>query len=147
MKKGEKKVITLEDLLSVLETMNTISLSKPIRGPKDEGKMEFGNILPDPKSISPEEEFLLKEEREEGEKLLRSLPPREEKILRWRFGFEEFPFDAGNPNMYRGRYGELAEVSHYAIGRHLNLTHQRIMQMEKTALGKLRINLQGRVLN
>ncbi len=60
--------------------------------------------------------------------MLEELPPREQKILRMRFGFE-------------GKPQTLEEV-----GRELNLSRERIRQIEKKAKGRLRARAKSKAV-
>ena len=75
---------------------------------------------------NPEDEMIEKENREEIRKLLGSLSPREEKILRLRFGI-----------------GEDEEYTLEEIGEMFGLNRNRILQIESTALRKLHLRKGG----
>ena len=87
----------------------------------DEKDTEFGDLLPSVMK-TPEEEMFDIDLREKTEEMLNSgvLKPREIEIIRLRFGFD-------------GRRLTLEE-----IGQLMGLTRERVRQIEKQALNKLR---------
>jgi RNA polymerase primary sigma factor len=103
-----------------------ISFETPIG---DEGD-ELGDFVSDRTLVEPEEEAdtaLLKEQVSE---VLQSLTPRERRIIELRFGLGE------------ERYGHTLEE----VGTELGLTKERIRQIEKEALAKLRHPVRSRKL-
>ncbi len=95
-----------------------VSLETPIGEEEDS---HLGDFIPDDDAPAPSEAasfVLLKEQLVD---VLRTLTPREEKVLRLRFGLED------------GRQRTLEEV-----GREFNVTRERIRQIEAKALRKLR---------
>ena len=111
--------------LSVNEVLETrhiarhaISLETP-RG--EEGDHPLRDTLTDHKARSPSEVMLALDMRERTEAVLRTLTPREQEILRRRFGMAD------------GHEETLEE-----IGQTLGLTRERIRQVEAIAMRKLR---------
>ncbi len=95
-----------------------VSLETPIGEEEDS---HLGDFIPDDDAPAPSEAasfVLLKEQLVE---VLKTLTPREEKVLRLRFGLDD------------GRQRTLEEV-----GREFNVTRERIRQIEAKALRKLR---------
>ena len=95
-----------------------VSLETPIGEEEDS---HLGDFIPDDDAPVPAEaasQTLLKEQLAD---VLKTLTPREEKVLRLRFGLED------------GRPRTLAEV-----GKEFNVTRERIRQIEAKALRKLR---------
>ena len=95
-----------------------VSLETPIGEEEDS---HLGDFIPDDDAPIPAEaasQTLLKEQLAD---VLKTLTPREEKVLRLRFGLED------------GRPRTLEEV-----GKEFNVTRERIRQIEATALRKLR---------
>lgn len=95
-----------------------VSLETPIGEEEDS---HLGDFIPDEDIPAPADaasHILLKEELSE---VLKTLTPREEKVLRLRFGLED------------GRMRTLEEV-----GREFEVTRERIRQIEAKALRKLR---------
>jgi len=95
-----------------------VSLDAPVG---DEGDAVFGDLVLD--ATSPSAADTVEHRAMVGElgRLIDRLPEREATIVRMRFG------------LYDGRPWTLDE-----IGRHLNLTRERIRQLEKKALAKMR---------
>jgi RNA polymerase primary sigma factor len=96
-----------------------LSLESPINDDEDES--ELGNFIEDQISPTPIQSVYTKLLREKVEAVLDTLPCREARILRMRFGLEN------------GRYYTLEEV-----GQKFGLTRERIHQIESKALRRLR---------
>ncbi len=114
-----KMEISLERLLKYLKTpKGTVSLDQPANEEGDSTLIDFveNEKSPDPYKISEQNES---EEYVSG--VLSDLAPKNEKILRMRFGV-----------------GEKKEYTFKEIGKKLNLTRQRIQQLERLALRKSR---------
>ena len=94
-----------------------VSLETPI-GDDDS---QLGDFIEDERSPSPMDEAVIQNLREQTQVLLSSLTPREEKILRMRFGI-----------------GEKTDHTLEEVGQDFNLTRERIRQIEAKALQKLR---------
>ncbi len=95
-----------------------VSLETPIGEEEDS---HLGDFIPDEEAPAPAEaasHILLREQLDE---VLKTLTPREEKVLKLRFGLED------------GRSKTLEEV-----GKEFNVTRERIRQIEAKALRKLR---------
>jgi RNA polymerase primary sigma factor len=95
-----------------------ISLETPIG---EEGDSHLSDLIEDCAGVSPAEAVINVNLKERTEHVLRTLNPREEKIIRMRFGLED------------GSEHTLEEV-----GRSFDVTRERIRQIEATALRKLR---------
>ncbi|MGA8152100.1 MAG: RNA polymerase sigma factor RpoD [Terriglobales bacterium] len=103
----------------VLKIMRTpISLETPIG---EEGDSHLSDLIEDRAGVSPAEAVINVNLKERTEHVLRTLSPREEKIIRMRFGLED------------GSEHTLEEV-----GRSFDVTRERIRQIEAKALRKLR---------
>jgi RNA polymerase primary sigma factor len=95
-----------------------ISLETPIG---EEGDSHLSDLIEDHAGISPAEAVMNTNVQEQTAHVLRTLSPREEKIIRMRFGIED------------GSEHTLEEV-----GRAFSVTRERIRQIEAKALRKLR---------
>jgi len=95
-----------------------LSLERPVGEDEDE---EFGSFVEDESAPSPSQSALNTLLHEKMEDVLATLPPREARILRLRFGLQN------------GRAYTLEEV-----GQKFGLTRERIRQIEGRALRRLR---------
>lgn len=95
-----------------------ISLEMPIG---QEGDSHLSDLIEDHSGVSPAEAAMIVNVQERTARVLRTLSPREEKIIRMRFGMED------------GSEHTLEEV-----GRAFSVTRERIRQIEAKALRKLR---------
>jgi RNA polymerase primary sigma factor len=95
-----------------------ISLETPLG---DEGDSHLGDLVADPQAVSPADAVACSHLRKQTARALSSLSPREERILRMRFGIGE------------GMDHTLEEV-----GQAFAVTRERVRQIEAKALRKLR---------
>ena len=103
-----------------------LSLSSP-SGPDDDAQL--GDFVED-KGVIPADEVVIENDlTEQIRKVLATLTPREEKILRMRFGI-----------------GQRSERTLEEVGNDFSLTRERIRQIEAKALGKLRHASRGKKL-
>jgi RNA polymerase primary sigma factor len=115
---AERAKLPVEKVQMVLTlAAQPISLETPI----GDDEQRLGDFIEDEGAVSPLEECSGKELAEVTRELLSSLQPREEKILRARFGID-------------GQPAETLEK----IGRTFKVSKERIRQIEKKALRKLR---------
>ncbi|MFB6350313.1 MAG: sigma-70 family RNA polymerase sigma factor, partial [Bradymonadaceae bacterium] len=102
-----------------------VSLEAPV-GDDDGGDTQLADFIEDEDSPSPAEDALEEDLREHTKEMLSSLTPREEKIIRMRFGI-----------------GEKTDHTLEEVGQDFNLTRERIRQIESKALKKLQKNSQA----
>lgn len=116
---GKEMDISVERVREIMKiAQEPVSLETPIGEEEDS---HLGDFIEDQDAPAPAEAasfMLLKEQLEE---VLDTLTPREEKVLRLRFGLDD------------GRARTLEEV-----GQHFGVTRERIRQIEAKALRKLR---------
>lgn len=113
-----KTGLPMDKILAILEaSREPISLETPV-GDDDS---TLGDFLENQESISPYEAVKNQELSERVTNILETLSPREEKIIRLRFGI-----------------GEDAEYTLEEIGKRFNVSRERIRQIEKKALNRLR---------
>jgi len=99
-------------------SQETVSLEAPV-GEEEDSKL--GDFIEDTKNISPEESTARQLLKDKIKEFLGELSPREQKILKMRFGLED------------GRTHTLEEV-----GQEFGVTRERIRQIEAKALSKLK---------
>jgi RNA polymerase primary sigma factor len=104
-----------------------ISLETPIG---EEADSHLRDIIEDPKGVSPAEAMLSVDLKRQTAHVLRTLNPREESIIKMRFGLED------------GSERTLEEV-----GVNFQVTRERIRQIEAKALRKLRHPSRSRMLS
>ncbi|MCK4837399.1 MAG: sigma-70 family RNA polymerase sigma factor [Desulfobulbaceae bacterium] len=115
---SEKTGLPMDKILAILEaSREPISLETPV-GDDDS---TLGDFLENQESVSPFEAVKNQELAERVTGILSTLSPREEKIIRLRFGI-----------------GENAEYTLEEIGKRFNVSRERIRQIEKKALNRLR---------
>ena len=95
-----------------------VSLETPIGEEEDS---HLGDFIPDDSAVTPQDAASQMMLKEQLDSVLSSLTPREEKVIRLRFGLDD------------GRPRTLEEV-----GEEFNVTRERIRQIEAKALRKLR---------
>jgi len=103
-----------------------ISLETPIG---DEEDSHLGDFIEDKKAIPPDDSAILSNLAEKTMEILSTLTPREEKVLRMRFGI-----------------GEKSDHTLEEVGRDFAVTRERIRQIEAKALHKLRHPTRSRKL-
>ena len=102
-------------------SQDTVSLETPV-GEGEEDSL-LGEFIEDEKQLGPHQSAAREMLRDEIRGILNDLPPREQKILKMRFGLEE----------YEGQTHTLEEV-----GTEFGVTRERIRQIEAKALDRIR---------
>ena len=116
---ADKMEFPLEKVRKVLKiAKEPISLETPIGEEEDS---HLGDFIEDKKVLSPGDAVVNFGLSEQTRSVLRTLTPREEKVLRMRFGI-----------------GEKADHTLEEVGRDFDVTRERIRQIEAKALRKLR---------
>ncbi|MEW5734711.1 MAG: RNA polymerase sigma factor RpoD [Thermodesulfobacteriota bacterium] len=116
---AEKMEFPLEKVRRVLKiAKEPISLETPIGEEEDS---HLGDFIEDKKFMLPSEAAISLNLAEQTRKVLATLTPREEKVLRMRFGI-----------------GERADHTLEEVGKDFCVTRERIRQIEAKALRKLR---------
>ncbi|MCI9222244.1 MAG: RNA polymerase sigma factor RpoD [Oscillospiraceae bacterium] len=116
---AEEMGMPVEKVREILKiAQEPVSLETPIGEEEDS---HLGDFLPDEGASEPSEAASFTLLKEQLVEVMSTLTPREEKVLRLRFGIED------------GRSRTLEEV-----GKEFNVTRERIRQIEAKALRKLR---------
>jgi RNA polymerase primary sigma factor len=116
---AEKMELPLEKVRKVLKiAKEPISLETPIGEEEDS---HLGDFIEDKSVINPSEAVVNMNLSETTTRVLSTLTPREEKVLRMRFGI-----------------GEKSDHTLEEVGRDFSVTRERIRQIEAKALRKLR---------
>ena len=116
---AEKLGMSPEKVREIIKVgQDPVSLETPIGEEEDS---HLGDFIPDDDTPSPADATSTNILREELEKQLHTLTPREEHVIKLRFG------------LYDGRTRTLEEV-----GKEFDITRERIRQIEAKALRKLR---------
>jgi RNA polymerase primary sigma factor len=116
---AERMDLPLEKVRRVLKiAKEPISLETPIGEEEDSS---LGDFIEDKGAVSPLEEAIKGNLSAQTAEVLASLSPREEKVLRMRFGI-----------------GEKSDHTLEEVGQDFNVTRERIRQIEAKALRKLR---------
>jgi RNA polymerase primary sigma factor len=124
---AEKMEIPLDKVRKVLKiAREPISLETPIGEEEDS---HLGDFIEDKKFMLPSEAAVNMNLAEQTRKVLATLTPREEKVLRMRFGI-----------------GEKADHTLEEVGQDFAVTRERIRQIEAKALRKLRHPTRSRKL-
>ncbi len=116
---AEKMELPLDKVRKVLKiAKEPISLETPIGEEEDS---HLGDFIEDKSVVSPAEAVINNNLAEQTRKVLKTLTPREEKVLRMRFGI-----------------GEKSDHTLEEVGQDFEVTRERIRQIEAKALRKLR---------
>ena len=124
---AERMDYPLDKVKKVLKiAKEPISLETPIG---DEEDSSLGDFIEDKKAVAPAEEVVNTKLSEQIAGVLADLAPREEQVLRKRFGI-----------------GEKSDHTLEEVGKLFNVTRERIRQIEAKALRKLRHPIRSQVL-
>jgi RNA polymerase primary sigma factor len=116
---AEKMELPLDKVRKVLKiAKEPISLETPIGEEEDS---HLGDFIEDKSVVSPSEAVMNMNLADQTRRVLKSLTPREEKVLRMRFGI-----------------GEKSDHTLEEVGQDFEVTRERIRQIEAKALRKLR---------
>jgi len=116
---AEKMDMHVDKVRKVLKiAKEPISLETPVGEEEDS---HLGDFIEDKKVINPSDAIVSLNLAEQTRKVLATLTPREEKVLRMRFGI-----------------GEESDHTLEEVGQDFNVTRERIRQIEAKALRKLR---------
>jgi RNA polymerase primary sigma factor len=115
---AEKMELPLDQVRKVLKiAKEPLSLETPIG---EEGDSHLGDFIEDKGAVSPADAAVNMNLSEQTRKVLKTLTPREEKVLRMRFGI-----------------GEKSDHTLEEVGQDFEVTRERIRQIEAKALRKL----------
>jgi RNA polymerase primary sigma factor len=116
---AEKMELPLEKVRKVLKiAKEPISLETPIGEEEDS---HLGDFIEDKSVVSPQDAVISGNLSDQTRRVLKTLTPREEKVLRMRFGI-----------------GEKSDHTLEEVGQDFEVTRERIRQIEAKALRKLR---------
>ncbi len=111
--------LTVERINEVRDALRPLtSLDRPVG---EDGDASLGDLLHDPGSVDPSVDSVATDVRNRLAAALATLPERERLIIELRFGL-----------------GDEAPCTLEQVGAHVGLTRERVRQLEKEALGKLR---------
>jgi len=105
----------------VKETLEAFQEPISLDSPSVDGETELGELIPDLDCSAPDEEVSRKSNRRWLAKIFQVLNPREEQVVRLRFGI-----------------GEDEPWTLEQVGRSMSVTRERIRQIEVVALNKLK---------
>jgi len=127
---AERTGIALERVqkaLAAAATAATVSLETPLGG--EDGDLRLGDLIEDEDAVQPLDAAIGSDLRAAVSRVLGTLTPREERVLRMRFGI-----------------GTKSDSTLQEVGAQLSVTRERIRQIEAAALRKLTHPSHARVL-
>jgi RNA polymerase primary sigma factor len=124
---GERMELSPDKVRRILRiSREPISLETPVGEDEDS---HLGDFIEDENALAPVEAVIAVNLRDQTRRVLSSLTPREEQVLRLRFGI-----------------GERSDHTLEEVGARFNVTRERIRQIESKALRKLRHLTRSRYL-
>ncbi len=124
---AERMEIPVAKVRRILRLMKqTLSLETPIG---DDEESSLGDFIEDEKSLSPVEAAVDQDLSDQTDLALSGLTPREEKVLRMRFGI-----------------GERQDYTLEEVGKVLGVTRERVRQIEAKAIRRLRHPTRAKLL-
>ncbi|MCE3255391.1 MAG: rpoD [Rickettsiaceae bacterium] len=125
---ADKLLMPVDKVRKVLRTSkDPVSLESPVSG--DDEDSILGDFIEDKTAVSPSDATLYSELKEITTQMLSSLTPREERVLRMRFGI-----------------GMATDHTLEEVGKQFSVTRERIRQIEAKALRKLQHPKRSRTL-
>jgi RNA polymerase primary sigma factor len=125
---AEEVGLSVDKVKNVIKiTKEPVSLETPV-GDEDDGR--FGDFIEDKNSISPTEAVLNDDLNQQIDEVLGQLNEREQAVIRMRFGLLE----------------DMSDRTLEEIGKELNVTRERVRQIESSAIKKLKHPKVGRKL-
>ena len=113
--------------LAAAAAAEPVSLETPLGG--DDGDLRLGDLIEDEDAVQPLDAAIGSDLRDTMSRLLGTLTPREERVLRMRFGI-----------------GTKSEHTLQEVGDQFSVTRERVRQIEAKALRKLKLPARARVL-
>jgi RNA polymerase primary sigma factor len=125
---ADKLLMPVDKVRKVLRTSkDPVSLESPVSG--DDEDSILGDFIEDKTAVLPSDATLYSELKEVTTQMLSSLTPREERVLRMRFGI-----------------GMVTDHTLEEVGKQFSVTRERIRQIEAKALRKLQHPKRSRTL-
>ncbi len=125
---AEEVGLSVDKVKNVIKiTKEPVSLETPV-GDEEDGR--FGDFIEDKNSISPTEAVLNDDLNQQIDEVLGQLNEREQAVIRMRFGLLE----------------DMSDRTLEEIGKELNVTRERVRQIESSAIKKLKHPKVGRKL-
>ncbi|MDA0902004.1 MAG: RNA polymerase sigma factor RpoD [Proteobacteria bacterium] len=125
---ADKLLMPVEKVRKVLRTSkDPVSLESPVSG--DDEDSILGDFIEDKTAVLPSNATLYSKLKETTNQMLTSLTPREERVLRMRFGI-----------------GMVTDHTLEEVGKQFSVTRERIRQIEAKALRKLQHPKRSRTL-
>jgi RNA polymerase primary sigma factor len=125
---AEEVGLSVDKVKNVIKiTKEPVSLETPV-GDEDDGR--FGDFIEDKNTLSPTEAVMNDDLNQQIDEVLSQLNEREQAVIRMRFGLLE----------------DMSDRTLEEIGKELNVTRERVRQIESSAIKKLKHPKVGRKL-